>query len=58
MPPSDPPTECLGPEYRPEEHKPKATVSTEPSHENVLILKQTPQLISLLTYVLLVLHVI
>ncbi|KAI9716298.1 MAG: Uracil phosphoribosyltransferase, synthesizes UMP from uracil [Chrysothrix sp. TS-e1954] len=48
---NEPPKECLGPEYRSKEEKPQATVSTTPSHENVLILPQTPQLISLLTMI-------
>jgi hypothetical protein len=45
------PSKCVGPEYKSD--KPTATVSTEIPHENVHILPQTPQLISLLTYVLL-----
>lgn len=43
------PSRCVGPAYRPEEQKPKATISTELEHENVQILPQTPQLIALLT---------
>lgn len=43
------PSQHLGPEYRPNEEKPSATVSTKVSHENVTVLPQTPQLISLLT---------
>ena len=39
----------LGPDYRPAEEKPKATVSRDVPYENVHILPQTPQLISLLT---------
>ena len=42
---------CIGPDYRPEESKPTATVSTQISYDNVHILAQTPQLIALLTYV-------
>lgn len=45
------PTELVGPDYRPTSQKPEATVSTELSHANVHILPQTPQLLSLLTYV-------
>lgn len=44
------PSKNLGPDYRPKEEKPQATVSTPVSHENIHILPQTPQLISLLTY--------
>ena len=47
---SEPHEEPLGPEYRADKDKPKATVSCEvPAHDNVLILPQTPQLIALLT---------
>ena len=45
------PAHCVGPDYRPAEQKPTATVSTEISYDNVHILPQTPQLIALLTYV-------
>ena len=45
------PAHCVGPDYKPETLKPTATVSTEISYENVHILPQTPQLIALLTYV-------
>ena len=45
------PAHCLGPDYRPEEQKPTATVSTEIKYNNVHILPQTAQLIALLTYV-------
>jgi len=45
------PSQCVGPEYRPDTQKPTATVSTEVSHENVHILPQTPQLIALLTMI-------
>ena len=48
-PPS--PTKCVGPDYRPEQQKPTATVSTPVSFENVHTLPQTPQLIALLTWV-------
>lgn len=48
-PPS--PTQCMGPEYRSEKHKPTATVSTQVDFDNVFTLKQTPQLIALLTCV-------
>ena len=44
------PAHCVGPNYRPDEQKPTATVSTEVSYETVHILPQTPQLIALLTY--------
>jgi len=43
------PSKCVGPEYKSD--KPTATVSTEIPHENVHILPQTPQLISLLTII-------
>ena len=42
----------VGPSYRSREEKPTATVSRDVAYENVHILPQTPQLISLLTYVL------
>jgi hypothetical protein len=45
------PSKCVGPEYKDSKDKPTATVSTEIPHANVHILPQTPQLISLLTYV-------
>lgn len=43
------PSKCVGPEYKSSHEKPTATVSTEIPHENVHILPQTSQLISLLT---------
>ena len=45
------PIKCVGPEYKDSKDLPTATVSTEIPHANVHILPQTPQLISLLTYV-------
>ena len=45
------PSQCVGPDYRPEKQKPTATVSTEVPFENVHTLPQTPQLIALLTWV-------
>lgn len=45
------PSKCVGPEYKSSDEKPTATVSTEIPHDNVHILPQTSQLISLLTYV-------
>ena len=45
------PAHCVGPDYRPDEQKPTATVSTEVSYDTVHVLPQTPQLIALLTYV-------
>lgn len=45
------PSKCVGPEYKDSKDKPTATVSTEIPHANVHTLPQTPQLISLLTYV-------
>ncbi|KAL8790870.1 MAG: hypothetical protein Q9195_006142 [Heterodermia aff. obscurata] len=45
------PAHCLGPDYRPEEQKPTATVSTEIEYKNVHILPQTAQLIALLTMI-------
>lgn len=50
-PPQQAPSQCMGPEYRRESEKPTATVSTQVSHDNIHILPQTPQLISLLTCV-------
>ena len=44
------PTHSVGPEYRSQAEKPLATVSSEISHETVHVLRQTPQLIALLTY--------
>lgn len=46
------PTKNVGPDYRPESKKPIATVSVEVPFENVHTLAQTPQLIALLTWVL------
>ncbi|KAG6353928.1 Uracil phosphoribosyltransferase, synthesizes UMP from uracil [Diaporthe eres] len=43
------PTQTVGPDYRPDSQKPKATVSKEPTQQNVTVLNQTPQLIALLT---------
>ena len=43
------PENYLGPNYRTENQKPTATVSTEVAHDNIHILPQTPQLIALLT---------
>ncbi|KAL9125944.1 MAG: hypothetical protein Q9217_004922 [Psora testacea] len=45
------PVQCVGPDYRPTAQKPTATISTEITYENVHILPQTPQLISLLTMI-------
>ncbi|TKA68718.1 Uracil phosphoribosyltransferase [Friedmanniomyces simplex] len=45
------PSDHLGPDYKPTDEKPTATVSTKVSHENVTILPQTPQLIALLTMI-------
>lgn len=42
------PTKCVGPDYRAEEQKPTATVSTAVNFDNVTVLSQTPQLIALL----------
>lgn len=47
--PSTAPTQTVGPDYRPDSQKPKATVSKEPTTKNVTVLPQTPQLIALLT---------
>ncbi|KAI4645352.1 Uracil phosphoribosyltransferase, synthesizes UMP from uracil [Alternaria viburni] len=46
---SHPPSQSLGPEYRPSNLKPTATVSTPLKQANVHILPQSPQLIALLT---------
>jgi len=45
------PSSHLGPDYRPDDEKPSATVSTKVTHDNVHILPQTPQLIALLTMI-------
>jgi len=45
------PAQEVGPNYKPAEQKPTATVSNPISYENVHILPQTPQLIALLTCV-------
>ena len=45
------PTKDVGPDYKPREEKPTATVSASISYDNVHILPQTPQLIALMTYV-------
>lgn len=47
--PSTAPTQTVGPDYRPDSQKPKATVSRESTQHNVTVLPQTPQLIALLT---------
>ena len=43
------PAQGVGPIYRPDWEKPRATVSKEVPYENVHVLPQTPQLIALLT---------
>jgi uracil phosphoribosyltransferase len=43
------PAQSVGPEYLSQSQKPTATVSTKVEHENVHVLPQTSQLISLLT---------
>ena len=43
------PAHCLGPDYRSEEEKPTATVSKAVAADNVHVLRQTTQLIALLT---------
>ncbi|PKS05214.1 hypothetical protein jhhlp_008584 [Lomentospora prolificans] len=48
---SNPPLQCVGPDYRADYQKPSATVSKEVSFENVHVLAQTPQLIALLTII-------
>ncbi|CCC13238.1 hypothetical protein SMACR_07016 [Sordaria macrospora] len=45
------PTKCVGPDYRAEEQKPSATVSTAVDLANVTVLSQTPQLIALLSII-------
>lgn len=45
------PSKCVGPEYKDSKDLPTATVSTEIPHDNVHILPQTSQLISLLTII-------
>jgi len=47
----EPPSDCVGPDYRSKNEKPTATVSTPVPHPNVHILPQTPQLIALLTMI-------
>ena len=44
------PTQSVGPDYCSESQKPTATVSSEVFYENVHVLGQTPQLLSLYTY--------
>ena len=43
------PSQHLGPDYKPDDEKPEATVSKSVPQDNVTILPQTPQLIALLT---------
>ncbi|RKF77862.1 Uracil phosphoribosyltransferase [Golovinomyces cichoracearum] len=43
--------QSVGPDYRPSQQKPTATVSTSVPFENVHVLPQTPQLIALLTMI-------
>ncbi|KAK0664000.1 putative uracil phosphoribosyltransferase [Cercophora samala] len=45
------PVKCVGPEYRAEDQKPTATVSTVVNYDNVTVLPQTPQLIALLSII-------
>ena len=45
------PTKCVGPDFKDQDQKPSATVSTEVGIANVQVLPQTPQLIALLSYV-------
>ncbi|CAG8959362.1 hypothetical protein HYALB_00007015 [Hymenoscyphus albidus] len=45
------PVSSVGPNYRPEQQKPTATISKEVPFENVHTLPQTPQLIALLTMI-------
>ncbi|KAK4645859.1 Uracil phosphoribosyltransferase, synthesizes UMP from uracil [Podospora bellae-mahoneyi] len=45
------PVKCVGPEYRAEDQKPTATVSTVVHFDNVTVLPQTPQLIALLSII-------
>jgi len=49
--PPEEPSRCVGPDYRSEEQKPVATVSTAVEFDNVHVLPQTPQLIALLTMI-------
>lgn len=46
------PTQSVGPGFRSQDEKPTATVSVEVGFDNVRVLPQTPQLIALLSYVL------
>lgn len=41
--------QCVGPETKPSEQKPNATISAKVPFENVHVLAQTPQLIALLS---------
>ncbi|WPH02061.1 Uracil phosphoribosyltransferase [Acrodontium crateriforme] len=45
------PSKHLGPDYKSQEERPSATVSTRVDHKNVTTLPQTPQLIALLTMI-------
>ncbi|KAL2133550.1 hypothetical protein VTI74DRAFT_2162 [Chaetomium olivicolor] len=45
------PTQCVGPDYRSENQKPTAAVSTGVEFDTVTILPQTPQLIALLSII-------
>ncbi|KAL2019967.1 hypothetical protein VTK56DRAFT_8967 [Thermocarpiscus australiensis] len=45
------PAKCVGPDYRSESQKPKATVSANVEYDTVTILPQTPQLIALLSII-------
>ncbi|PSK56601.1 uracil phosphoribosyltransferase [Elsinoe australis] len=45
------PSQCIGPDYRRESQKPKATISKQVDCDNIHVLPQTPQLIALLTMI-------
>ncbi|KAL9055136.1 MAG: hypothetical protein Q9162_003713 [Coniocarpon cinnabarinum] len=46
-----PPHHAVGPSYRRDSEKPRATVSNQCVNDNVIVLPQTPQLIALLTMI-------
>jgi uracil phosphoribosyltransferase len=48
-PSEEAPQKGVGPDYKQESEKPKATISKDVEHSNVTVLPQTSQLISLLT---------
>ncbi|SPN98863.1 probable uracil phosphoribosyltransferase [Cephalotrichum gorgonifer] len=49
--PTNPPMQCVGPNYQADGQRPSATISKDVPFENVHVLPQTPQLIALLTLI-------